>query len=121
MKNTKQRQIILSIINNSNEHLDAYEIYERAKENIKNISLGTIYRNLNYLYNNNMINIISDKKDKMHYDKKEKHHHFICQRCQKIIDIYDLNIEIPKIIDNNTVTDYKITIEGICEKCQKED
>ena len=39
MKNTKQRQIILSIINNSNEHLDAYEIYERAKENIKNIIL----------------------------------------------------------------------------------
>ena len=121
MKNTKQRQIILSIINNSNEHLDAYQIYEIAKKNIKNISLGTVYRNLNYLYNNNMINIISDKKDKMHYDKKEKHHHFICQRCQKIIDIYDLNIEIPKIIDNNTVTDYKITIEGICEKCQKED
>ena len=46
MKNTKQRSVILSIINNSNNHLDAYEIYDMAKRAIRNISLGTVYRNL---------------------------------------------------------------------------
>ena len=121
MRNTKQRSVILDIINNSYNHLDAYAVYNLARKQISNISLGTVYRNLKILEDAHLINVLYYDTDKIRYDRVSNHHHFICQRCQKIIDIHDLNIKIPKTIANNTVTDYKIIIEGICEKCQKED
>lgn len=49
MRNTTQRNLILDIINNSCEHLTAEEVYEIARKSILNISLGTVYRDLNIL------------------------------------------------------------------------
>ena len=43
MRNTKQRECILDIINNSYDHLNAYQVYDKAREIISNISLGTVY------------------------------------------------------------------------------
>ena len=121
MKNTKQRKVILEIINRSNEHLNAYEIYEEARKTLKNISLGTVYRNLNCLCNENLITIVNDGQEKKRYDKIEKHQHFICTRCNKIIDIYEPIIKPLKKYENNLVMNYKIILEGICEKCLKEE
>ena len=39
MRKTKQKDLILNIVQNSYEHLDAYEIYEEAKKTINNISI----------------------------------------------------------------------------------
>jgi Fur family ferric uptake transcriptional regulator/Fur family peroxide stress response transcriptional regulator len=55
VKNTKQKKVILDIINNSNNHLDAYQIYDEARKQISNISLGTVYRNLGGLENDNLM------------------------------------------------------------------
>ena len=46
MRNTKQKDLILKIINNSCTHPNANEVYEKAREELPNISLGTVYRNL---------------------------------------------------------------------------
>lgn len=121
MKSTRQRNVILDIINNSHSHLDAYGVYEKAREKIPNISLGTVYRNLNSLENAHLINVIFDGSDKLRYDKNENHQHFICTRCHKIIDIYDLDFKNVKTYQNNLVMNYKIVLEGICEECQKEE
>ena len=121
MKNTRQRTIILKIINNGNEHLNAFEIYEKAKEVVSNISLGTVYRNLKYLVDNKKITTIYDGSEKLRYDKNIEHQHFICIKCHQIIDIYDLNFKKVDNYQNNIVMNYKIVLEGICEKCQKEE
>ena len=49
LRNTKQRDLILSIVNNSYSHPGALDIYNEAVKLIPNISLGTVYRNLNLL------------------------------------------------------------------------
>ena len=38
MRNTKQKQLILQIINNSTNHLNAFEVYEEARKSMPNIS-----------------------------------------------------------------------------------
>ena len=120
MKNTKQKNVILDIINKSNNHLDAYQIYNEARCCISNISLGTVYRNLGGLENDNLIISLMVNGVK-HYDKVIPHYHFICRRCSKIVDVF--NVSFPKIknIENNIVTDYEIVFKGICEECQKEE
>ena len=120
MKNTKQRKVVLDIINNSDNHLDAYLIYKEARNSIPNISLGTIYRNLGLLEEENLIKSIIVEGIK-HYDKVIPHYHFICKKCQSIIDIFDLDIVSINKYNKNLVDDYEIVLKGICYKCQKED
>lgn len=115
MRNTKQRRLILNIINDSYEHLTAEEIYIKSKSIISNISLGTIYRNLNNLVSENeIIRLKIDNIDR--FDAKRcKHHHFICIKCKKIIDVNTNDLQIN--IGNNKVIDYDIKFTGICEDC----
>ena len=86
MRNTRQRNCIFDIVNNSYEHLTAYQVYDKAKQVISNISLGTVYRNLSWLCENNKIKyFIVDGI--VRYDRKDEHDHFICRECNNIIDI----------------------------------
>ena len=116
MRNTKQRNIILNIINNSCEHLTAYQVYEYARSEISNISLGTVYRNLSNLTDEGKIRKLElygiDR-----YDKKDMHSHFVCVKCESIIDVFDSILHNDKYIDGNLVIDYDIKINGICKKC----
>ncbi len=120
MKNTKQKKVILDVINNSNNHLDAYQVYDEARKQISNISLGTVYRNLGGLENYNLIISLMVNGVK-HYDKVIPHYHFICKKCSKIIDVFDVIFPNIEWIENNIVTDYEIVFKGICEECQKEE
>lgn len=119
MRNTKQRDCIFDIVNNSYEHLSAYEIYDKAKEVISNISLGTVYRNLSWLCNNNKIKFLL-VNGVVRYDRNDIHDHFICTKCNNIIDIVRTNKNI-KYVNDNLVVDYEIKYKGICSKCQREE
>ena len=70
MRNTKQRDLILQIINNSYNHPCAYDIYLDCKKEIPNISLGTVYRNLNTLLESNSIQKIKSTDNIDRYDKR---------------------------------------------------
>ena len=120
MRNSIQRNYIFEIVNNSYDHLNAYQIYELARKTIPNISLGTVYRNLSLLTDHHMIrSFIVDGI--IRYDKNIVHDHFICDKCKCIIDIpkniYDNN----KYIDGNLVIDYDIKYKGICRECQRKE
>ena len=116
MRNTRQRELILEIINNSYNHLSAYDIYLECKKEIPNISLGTVYRNLNTLIKSNSIQKIKSKDNVDRYDKMINHSHFICTFCNKIIDIND-KFDYNEYIGDNKVLNCKITYEGICKNC----
>jgi Fe2+ or Zn2+ uptake regulation protein len=118
LRNSKQRDLVLNIINNSYNHPTAEEIYIECRKQIPNISLGTVYRNLNLLIELNQIKKIKcDTVD--HFDKNIPHHHFICTNCKKIIDIYNIDIPLYKEINGNIITEQTLTLKGICSGCSK--
>ena len=119
MRMTKQKMTTLDIINNSYAHLDALGVYKEAKEIIPNISLATVYRNLNLLVEEGKIVRIKKGLVDRYDAKRGRHDHFFCNKCGKIIDIYE---EI--VITNNAykigrVLEYDINFTGICEDCLK--
>ena len=116
MRNTKQRNLIFEIINNSYDHLTAYQVYEIARKEISNISLGTVYRNLSYLVSDNKIREI-EVSGTLRFDRNDKHAHFICNECGDIIDVFDSILDDGKYVDGNLVMDYEIKLKGICRKC----
>ena len=118
MKYSKQRQKILEIINNSYDHPTAYMVYEQVKKEIPDISLGTVYRNLNSLVEKKLIKKIPLTIDR--YDKNTDHCHLCCIKCNKIIDIELLTID-KMIMDNYNfkVLNNDVVLKGICYECME--
>ena len=110
---------ILEIINNSHNHLNAEDVYRECKKDIPNISLGTVYRILNQLVENQLIRRLKvqefDRFDSMH----TKHSHFICTKCNGIYDIFSDIIDIDMIKVPGEVYDYDIKFIGMCNDCLK--
>ena len=118
MRSSKQRDLIESIVNSSYTHPTAEEIYEISKETIPNISLGTVYRNLNTLVNEKLIRKIKVDESKYRYDhNKDKHAHFICTKCSNIIDIPENIFNHVDEFDGNIVKDIDLSLSGICKDC----
>ena len=120
MRNTKQKELILNIINKSYSHPNAYDIYLECRKEIPNISLGTVYRNLNTLVETNKIQKINCNANVDRYDKIVNHSHFICIKCDKIIDINE-KLDYNEYVGENKVLNCKLILEGLCKDCRKEE
>ncbi len=123
MKYSKQREQILNIINNSYDHPTAYMIYEKVRKDIPNISLGTVYRNLNSLCENKQIRKLAIPNDNDRFDKVDSHCHLYCIKCHNVVDLSDdLLIEFDKIIQKNLdfeVLSNDLVFLGICHDCKE--
>ncbi len=87
MRYSRQRELIHELIVSSSMHPTANWIYEKAREEITNISLGTVYRNLKQLESQGMINTIIEE-DTVRYDGNiQPHQHLRCSVCGKLSDI----------------------------------
>ncbi|MCD4758925.1 MAG: transcriptional repressor [Arcobacteraceae bacterium] len=128
MKYTEQRAVILQILLNIDDHLNAEEVHRIVKEKYpeQNIGIATVYRTLNFLEDVNLISSISFGKDGKKYEgnvTKEHHDHIICTSCGKIVEFFDEDIEKRQedIANKNgfKITDHTMQIFGICQKCQE--
>lgn len=120
MKYSYQREKILETVKDSCDHPTAERIYQRVKTKIPNISLGTVYRNLNFLADNcDILKISMTNGDR--FDKTVKNHsHFRCTKCNNVFDVdyFDIN-DLPIKDNQNIITKITINFEGICKNCQK--
>jgi len=121
-RNSKQRLKIIEILKNTKSHPTADWIYGKLKNDFPNLSLGTVYRNLNILEKMGLIERIDFGKTFDRFEIKiKKHYHFVCENCGSIIDLnipieYNLE-EIARNNTNNKIITHKIQFYGICEKC----
>lgn len=128
-KLTGQRLTILSLlIKNNEKHLSAEDIHNLLLESGEKIGIATIYRTIGVLEKLNMIARLYVDDGCIRYQvldphKEHEHHHLICQRCDKIIDMQDDlldNLEVKiKDIYNFKVTNHKVKFYGICSDCLK--
>lgn len=123
-RNTKQKEIILDILDQNRIHPTIQEIYSLAKEKYPSIGQATIYRNVNKLVEEEKVLRLPETKDEgYHYDiTMTPHNHLICNSCGRIIDLFDndYNDMLKKIEESNSVkiTKSLLILEGICSKCK---
>ena len=125
MKNhSRQREAILDILKKSYSHPTADEIYNDVKIELPNISLGTVYRNLDELVKSGIIKKIpTTSKDRFDY-MKSNHCHAICSECGHVHDIeinFNSNEMMNEIFAQSKIASNPkdIIIMGICNGCQK--
>ena len=120
MRNSKQRDLILNIINKSYCHPTAEAIYEKARGEMPHISLGTVYRNLDTLQALGSIRRINLGNSTYRYDRASGNHaHFICNKCGDIVDISENLFENLDEICGNKILGCDIIFKGICKQCLK--
>ena len=120
---TKQRKAILDYLQRVKTHPNADKIHSEVIKVIPNISLGTIYRNLQILVDNTQI-IKLGIDGECRYDACIKsHQHLICKICGQIIDAHDEKTEEfilkqtkKKKFFPETTT---VFVSGICLSCKK--
>lgn len=88
-RNTRQRAVILDILNRTHAHLTAEAIYREARKVLPNISLGTVYRNLNFLREQGLAKEIRSQGDtsSRFEGSNPPHAHFHCSACHSVTDI----------------------------------
>lgn len=125
MNKSRQRDLILSFVIQSMNHPSAEEVYLNVKEILPNISLGTVYRNLNTLADNGYIRRITVKNSHDRFDKTLcSHYHIRCVICDKVNDIFSIDDDslYNNIIKETgfTMVSKDLVFEGICKDCKEE-
>lgn len=87
-KYSRQREAIKEYLSQTKEHPTADMIYLKIREKYPNISLGTVYRNLNFLAEKGEIIKLDGMDGSDRFDGRTKpHYHFLCNKCQKLMDL----------------------------------
>src|SRR2546427_11675151 len=90
---TRQRQILLELIDKSGQHLDAENLFQMAKKSDPKLNRVTVYRTLKLLKEGGLV----DELDLAHFDGekhyyetrlKQEHAHIICLRCGRVEEFF---------------------------------
>lgn len=124
MRYSKQRENIKKGLEKFCIHPTAEELYMKLKPENPNLSLATVYRNLNQLATDGDIKKIEGLSGQMHYDhNNHEHFHMICLKCNKIEDLH-LNPtfgSLEKLLKDGhdvEILSYDIIVKGLCKTCK---
>jgi Fe2+ or Zn2+ uptake regulation protein len=125
VRKTKQREAIVEELMKLRTHPSADEIYERVKKRIPRISLGTVYRNLEILSREGIIQRLEIGGSQMRFDgERTEHQHIRCVRCGRIEDV----ASVPRLSAHERgvirrtgyrLLERRVEFLGLCPACGK--
>ncbi len=119
---SKQREHILSYIKSVKTHPTANVIYDELRPKFPNLSMGTVYRNLQILSDQGEITKLDFGSTFDHYDGyTNEHSHFVCTSCQQVYDMpgnYPLIDQVQKVTAHQ-IEGCLIKYYGLCQDCLK--
>ena len=123
-KKSKKRDVVLEVLRGTDTHPSAQWIYSEAKKIVPDLSLGTVYRNLNLFKEEGLVVSVGVVDGEERFDcVTEPHTHFVCSRCGSIIDValddgsgdeaelearYDVRVESRSVV-----------YRGTCSGCER--
>lgn len=121
MRYSRQRDTVLKVVQSTDTHPTADWIYSQARKILPNISLGTVYRNLNQLVERGEIKSVKIDQS-LRYDRNtQRHEHLKCTRCGQLYDVQILPDDLIQSVYQNhrfQVSEVDLTILGICDQHQ---
>lgn len=123
-RNTKQKQIILSLLIKAKQPMSINEIYQQIVKEMPKIAKSTIYRNIDQLLQQNLIDKYHFNDNEVFYRIKESSndhkHYVICDDCKKmfhlpICPIHQLENAMEE--EGFIIQQHQIQISGKCRNC----
>lgn len=117
MRYSKQREAVFQALASTDTHPDVSWVYNMARKQIPNISLGTVYRNLNELCDCGRAMRISAEGHVERFDARAySHPHFVCEKCGKVVDVDPSKVTIICNVDGVNKAD--VMLYGLCDQCK---
>ena len=118
---TKQKRVVYEVLSSTKSHPTADWIYQQARREVPDISLGTIYRNLQVLLMEHRICELNYGKGQSRFDANPMpHYHFVCEQCGQVIDFPEAGPPISSQLlaqAPGQVHTYRLECYGVCSKC----
>lgn len=121
-KITPQRLAVFRLLDGNKSHPTAEDIFAKLRREYPNISYTTVYNILKSIVRIGGIQELVIDRDRVHYDPDiSLHHHALCTKCGKIIDVM-MPLKIPKLPKElstqfNSIS-YQINFYGTCRACE---
>ena len=120
MKYSRQRELIRQAVTEHPVHPTADAVYAMVREREPNISLGTVYRNLNSLVDAGRVRRVSipGKADRFDHTLSW-HSHLYCNCCGGVVDADVDEKQVMKLVrsQKGVVQDCAVVLFGLCEAC----
>ncbi len=122
---TPQRMMILSAIENSDDHISAEDIHAQIATTYPHINISTVYRTLELLKRQGLVTETDLGGGRVRYHPVDKghHHHLVCQECGAIIDLDESVLTPLKTVllrEYKFIADLRhLAIFGRCVNCSK--
>lgn len=122
---TPQRLMVVSAIENSEDHISADEVYSQVVDRYPNVNISTVYRTLELLKRLGMVTEtdLGGGRVRYHPANKGHHHHLVCQECGAMIDLDESLLRPLRealLLEHNFIADLRhLAIYGRCVVCRQ--
>ncbi|BCW99458.1 MAG: transcriptional repressor [Armatimonadota bacterium] len=129
LRMTRQRQVIVDLLENSREHLDAPTLLREARRRVPAIDKTTVYRTIKRLRKLGLI----DELDLLHMGEHDGHFyeplpekmhlHIVCMQCGKVEDMQpETWAEMEREVETKrgySIEMARVEIGGYCPACRR--
>lgn len=123
LKVTLERLSILNVLDKSKKPLSVKDL--KTKLTGITVDQATIYRNMESLVKNGVIQHVNFQHDHNHYEivSNNHHHHLICEQCGKVVDVSKCDTskieqELKKIGNFASINNHALEFFGTCKACK---
>jgi Fur family peroxide stress response transcriptional regulator len=120
---TVQRRAILEAVLARGDHPTADQVFDDVRRRLADVSRATVYRTLDTLVRLDVVSEAALPGPATRYDRRvERHHHLVCLRCRRAIDVVDERLDALRLPDTSRrgfdVIDFSVQMRGLCRSCR---
>ena len=119
-RQTKQRQVIESVLEQTDCALLPKELLSKAQVSLPKLGIATVFRTLKKMVEEGSATIVCLPGDSPRYERSDlgHHHHFKCNQCESVFEINGCPGQLEQLLPNGfQLTDHEITLFGRCADC----
>lgn len=121
-RKTRQRDALSEILERAEAPLSVPELFEAASKRIDGLGVATVYRAVNSLLETGLIEAVEIPGEPARYERSDKghHHHFQCERCERVFDIDGCLDNLRRLLPPKfKLSGHAVTLYGLCAACAR--
>lgn len=121
-RKTKQRDALSEILERAESPLSVTELFDAASKRIEGLGVATVYRTVGSLLEGGLIETVEIPGEPTRYERADKghHHHFQCERCERVFDISGCLDNLRRLLPPKfKLSGHAVTLYGVCAACAR--
>jgi Fur family transcriptional regulator, ferric uptake regulator len=121
-RNTRQRDALWETLERAERPLSVGELQEGASRRVEGLGVATVYRAVGALLEAGLIEAVEIPGEPTRYERSDKghHHHFQCEKCDRVFDIAGCLDNVRKLAPPKfRVKEHAVTLFGLCAACAR--